>query len=282
VSDSDRALDKEILAFIQEAFEENVARYEGESNLRVNAYVREQVLQQVELYWRKLKELALQVSEAEVRLVLPNRKSPSGKTTYNLEGVVDIVRVGDRTVMYDIKTHDVATVRAQRERYERQLNVYADIYESLRESRVDGTAVISTALPARLRKALSGDPRLSLEREIESWSPVVEMNYSREAVERTIKEFGEVVEGIEEGRFHPADRRTLDQDYGGRGYSFAVEVCRNCDARFSCSSYRTYAQGNRRLKEQSVFTLLAETGDELEGDEFRSACRLADDENLRL
>lgn len=275
----DAKLDEEALEVIRSAFEENIARFEEESSLRVNAFVREQAYRQVVLYWKKLKKLALSVTEAEVRLVLPGQESAEGKRRYNLEGVVDIVCENGKTMMYDVKTHDPEAVRANRERYGKQLNVYAKIFEGLRGKTVDGTAVIATSLPPKLRRALAGDSHLDVENEIKAWQPVIDMDYSRAAVDDTIREFGTVVDGIEGCVFDAPGNEILEADYNGQGKAFAVEVCRNCDARFTCSSYRAYAQGNARLRDQSVFALLAETGDDIEADEYRNASFQADDEN---
>ena len=60
---------------------------------------------------------------------------------------MDIVREDDRVVMYDIKTHDTEAIKANIEDYERQLNVYAYIWQNLRGQRLDETAVICTQLP---------------------------------------------------------------------------------------------------------------------------------------
>ena len=53
--------------------------------------------------------------------------------------------------MYDVKTHDAEAVRANLT-LERQLNVYAHIWQNLRGQGLDEPAVISTALPEGLRR----------------------------------------------------------------------------------------------------------------------------------
>src|SRR5690606_38139191 len=90
--------------FIRERFAENFEQLTLESGHTLTAEARETALQQVLLYWRKLREVALSVTDTEVRLSLPNRRSPQGRE-FTIEGVVDIVRADDQTIMYDIKTH---------------------------------------------------------------------------------------------------------------------------------------------------------------------------------
>jgi hypothetical protein len=64
-------------------------------------------------YWQKLKHVAEKVTDTEVRLVLPHQQTPQNRR-FNIEGVVDILRDEGRTIMYDIKTHDVDYVRENR------------------------------------------------------------------------------------------------------------------------------------------------------------------------
>lgn len=78
--------------------------------------VKAAALHQVLLYWRVMRDVALNVSDTEVRLSLPAQATPQGRI-YSIEGIVDILRANARTVMYDIKTHDAAYVRANLELY---------------------------------------------------------------------------------------------------------------------------------------------------------------------
>lgn len=78
---------------------------------------------------------------------------------------------------------------------------------------------------------------------MEQWDPVVTLGYSEDEVEVTISDFGHVVEAFEDHRFSaPPLSRLQERDEGGRGV-FATRVCRNCDACFSCPSFRDYARG---------------------------------------
>jgi hypothetical protein len=119
----------DIEAFIRQVFEENFELLAAESGHVISAESRAAALQQVLLYWRKLRHVAERVTDTEVHLTLPGQRSPRGRE-YSIEGVVDIVREDDRVVMYDIKTHEADYVRANLDLYRQQLNVYAHIWRS--------------------------------------------------------------------------------------------------------------------------------------------------------
>ncbi|WP_319559003.1 hypothetical protein [Marispirochaeta sp.] len=57
-----------------------------------------------------------------------------------------------------------------------------------------------------------------------------------------IEEFGRTVEDIENKRFSAPPVQVLQQKNPGDKAAFAVHICRNCDARFSCPSFREYVR----------------------------------------
>ncbi len=180
----------------------------------------------------------------------------------------------DRTVMYDIKTHDADYVRANLELYEQQLNVYAHIWQALRQQPLDEMAIIATDYPEAVQVALtSGDPE-HLAYALERWDPVVPILFDARRVEMTIREFSTVVDAIEENHFAP---RTVDDLNailpGTRAMRFATRVCRNCDARFSCSAYREYAwrPGQRGVAEERFRQYYEETLPDAEQEQWRAA-----------
>ena len=174
---SDHTYDSEIEDFIRQVFEENFERLRLESGHSIAPHVKETALNQTLLYWRKLRDIAENVTDTEVRLSLPGQESPRGRE-YTIEGVVDIVREHDRILMYDIKTHDADYVRANIDLYEQQLNVYAHIWEELRQQPLDETAVIATDYPEAVQEALaSGDPQ-QMAYALEQWEPVVPVSYT--------------------------------------------------------------------------------------------------------
>ena len=91
---------------IRDYFEENYQLLRLEGGHALTADAKELALNQVLMYWKKLQDIAKKVTDAEVRLSLPNQKTPKGRT-FSIEGIVDIVREEEMTGMYDVKTHDL-------------------------------------------------------------------------------------------------------------------------------------------------------------------------------
>ncbi|HEY0080661.1 MAG TPA: PD-(D/E)XK nuclease family protein [Pyrinomonadaceae bacterium] len=232
--------DEHIEAFLRQAFEENYESLRLEGGHALTPYTKDIAFQQVLRYWQKLREVAERVTDTEVKLTLPEQRTPEGRR-YSIEGIVDIVREDERTIMYDIKTHDADYVRGNIEQYEKQLNVYAHIWQSLRGQPLDETAIIATAFPGELNEAIQrGDEKL-IAREMARWEPLVPVPLDQGHVEATIEDFGCVVDQIEGKAFQPPPVERLKEKVPGMKAPFAVQVCRNCDARFSCKSYRNYA-----------------------------------------
>ncbi len=248
---------------LNEFFEENLAALALENGHSLSPEVRETARQQVLMYWRKLRHIAERVTDTEVHLSLPQQRSPKGRT-FAIEGVVDIVREDERVVMYDIKTHDAAAIKANIEEYERQLNIYAHIWQNLRGQRLDEAAVICTQLPEMLRQALGVGDEQRIEYELTQWEPVIPIPFETEHVAKTVQEFGEVVDQIEDGCFAPADLTTLQGRLAGTTRTFASEICRRCDARFSCASYRAYAHVASQGVERRFREYFDDFGDEVE------------------
>ena len=218
-----------------------------------------------------MREVALSVTETEVRLSLPQQESPQERV-FGIEGIVDIVREEDQTRMYDIKTHDAEYVRSHRDLYEDQLNVYAYIWQELQNQSLDGTAVICTDFPREVKEALSSGNEERLDQAIQNWEPLIEIDFDRRKVDETIRDFGRVVDQIENREFSPPSLEKLQEVYvEGRRGRFGTQVCRNCDARFSCDSYRKFARQGRGIAEQrfNQYYQTLETSEPLE--EWRTA-----------
>lgn len=261
----------EIEAFIRQVFEQNYEELRLDSGHAITPDVKQAALNQVLLYWRILSDVAQNVTDTEVRLSLPAQKTPRGRD-YTIEGVVDILRDNDRTVMYDIKTHNADYVRANIELYEQQLNVYAHIWQELRKQSLDDMAIIATDYPETVRNALANENEQELAYAISQWQPVVNIDFDPNSVGQTITEFGQVVDDIEEGRFNPPSLDRLKEAMPGtRGIRFATHVCRNCDARFSCSAYRQYAWlGNKGAADRSMKQYFDEAASDPEQEVWRS------------
>lgn len=235
--------DEEVEERIQEFFNRNADGLRQEGGHVLSTAAKQQALNQVKMYWRKLKELATSVTETEVKLTLPGQRTPNGRS-FVLEGVVDIVRQGERVYLYDLKTHEASEVRAAQDDYEKQLAVYAHLWREQRGQRLDGTAIIATGLPAELRDRTETH---ASEQALANWEPVVRFEVNEGRIGRIIEEFGHCVDAIEEGRFDPPSPERLKAPWGtrrtrshGGEQAFAEIHCQTCDARFTCNSYRTY------------------------------------------
>jgi hypothetical protein len=146
--------------------------------------------------------------------------------------------------MYDIKTHDTDYVRTNWEEYSWQLNIYAHIWQILRQQDLDQTAVITTSFPDKLAEAIAIGDEPVIEHELAEWHPLVEIPFDASAVESAIQEFSELVDQIEAGEFKPPSVSVLRSRTVDNKVAFAQRICRNCDARFSCRSYRRYAKSS--------------------------------------
>jgi hypothetical protein len=233
--------DKEIEDELQKMFEINYESLKLHGGHSLTPEVREAAWNQVLYYFKKLRnQVAEKVTKTEVKLTLPEQETPEGRH-FTIEGVVDIVIENDETWMYDFKTHEAGYIKKNKEMYEQQLNVYAYIWEHLRNNKLDHTAIISTVLPIGLRNALRDRPIIpeKIKAEIDKWEPVIPLDFSHKKINETIKEFGAVVDNIQGRVFKPASPETLDSASDG-SVKFVTRYCVNCDGRFSCSSYRKY------------------------------------------
>jgi len=264
--------EEEIEALIVEVFERNFEELRLESGKTISASVKQAALTQVVLYWRRLQEIAESVTDTEVHLSLPSCESPQERE-YAIEGVVDIVQDDDHTVMYDIKTHDADYVRANLELYEQQLNVYAHIWQKLRGQMLDEVAVIATDFPADVEDALSANNPAHLAHALAEWEPVIPIDYDIRRVEETVREFGTVVDAIEENCFAARTAEELRGILPGTRHTrFATRICRNCDARFSCAGYREYAwKPGRGVAETQMAKYYLDAPSDVEQEQWRTA-----------
>lgn len=233
----------DVEARIAELFDVNYRRLlvEGGSHV-LTPRALEQAREQVIHYWRKLRDIAVSVTETEVRLQLPNQKTPKGRK-FVVEGVVDLVREADRIRMYDIKTHYCGEVKNNIASYAGQLNLYAYIWRELRGQELHEIGVIAVQLPEALREALRVGDVDAVRRELDGWNPLVGIDFSKESLDGVFKEIAATVDAIEDGVFsaQSVERlRSTEAKAGDKPIAFATLHCRNCDGRFSCESYRQY------------------------------------------
>ena len=269
---TEQPANRDFESFILTAFEQNYQELRIDSGHAIAPDVKETALQQVLLYWRMLHEIAENVTDTEVRLSLPGLETPHERS-FTIEGVVDILRDNERVIMYDIKTHNADYVRANTEQYEQQLNIYAFIWKNLRQQSLDEMAIIATDFPETVKEALSPGNEKQLDYALKHWEPVVQIPFNLARVDQTIIEFGKVVDCIEEGCFTPPSLERLNETMPGtRAVRFGTHVCRNCDARFSCSSYRKYAwQGRPAIRDRSTMEYFREANNDIDQETWRSA-----------
>lgn len=240
------AVVQEIESRIREIFDENFEFIRAEGGHSITEFIKEEAFRQVLFYFRKNVELIAKIAQAEVKLTLPEQVTPADGIRYTIEGVIDIVREGDETWMYDIKTHDRFAVESNKDLYREQLNVYAYIWTRLMGNDLDNTAVISTSLPVGLKNAIKYGIAEHVRHEMAQWDPVIPLGYSEDEIASMIEQFGSTVEAIEHHEFAaPPVERLSKKDEGGRG-TFANRVCRNCDVRFSCPAFREHARQTDR------------------------------------
>jgi hypothetical protein len=232
--------EKEIEDKIRERFELNYEILRAEGGHALTKDAKETALNQILFYYRRMRSIADNITETEVKLSLPDQFTPEGRR-FSIEGIVDIVSEQGKVTMYDIKTHDAGYIKANKEIYERQLNVYAYIWENLRENKLNETAIISTALPPSLRAAIYLRNEERINAEIQKWDPVIPIGFNEQSVAETIDDFAKVVDKIESNCFVSPPAKRLKEKIEGSNVNFALRVCANCDGRYSCESYREYA-----------------------------------------
>jgi hypothetical protein len=260
-------LDTGIEGKIREFFQRNLDDLQTEAGHALAPEVQRVALEQVRLYWRRLREIAEKVTDTEVKLSLPGQTTVQGRA-FSIEGIVEIVREEDRTVLYDIKTHDAASIRGNLAEYEKQLNIYAHIWQHLRGERLDETAIICTQYPADIHRVLLNGDEPELMRLLETWDPLIPVPVDTGRVDAIVRGFADVVDKIESHEFEPPPSTALTQTLPGLRTRFAVAVCRNCDARFSCASYRRYVLIGRHVTEASFRQYIEDLGEDEERESY--------------
>ncbi|MBK1811953.1 PD-(D/E)XK nuclease family protein [Clostridium sp. YIM B02505] len=251
---------------LREIFEDNYEELKYETGRSITLNMKEFAWQQVKLYYEKLGSVAKNMTEAEVKLILPEQVTPKGKK-YTMEGIVDIVEKDDEITMYDIKTHNSEEVENDKDVYKGQLNVYAHMWKNLKGTEIDKMAVIATALPTKLRQATTIGDEIAVDI-VEDWNPVVELDIDSNEVEKQIRCFGETVDKIEDGEFKAPTLDRLKEIKKGQKAPFGTAVCRHCDARHSCDSYSQYIN-KVKLDEEILESVQSE--DMVEQDEWKDA-----------
>jgi len=262
--------DYEIIEKIREYFEENYELLRLEGGHSVTEDIKQLALTQVLYYFTKMREVATRVTDTEVKLTLPDQTTPKGRN-FTIEGIVDIVRNDEETWMYDIKTHDTEYIESNKDLYEKQLNVYAHIWQELRKQDLDKTAIISTSYPEGLKQAHLLNDQFRIQYELSRWNPLIELDFDQRKVEDVIEDFALTVDCIEDKKFKPAPVEQLNEKMEGTKALFGTRVCRNCDARFSCSSYREYATSKGKGERGNFKKYFNDFGSDTDKEEWANA-----------
>lgn len=270
----------EIIEKIREYFEDNYETMRLEGGHAITEDIKQIALTQVLYYYTKMKDVATRVTHTEVKLTLPDQKTPKGRN-FTIEGVVDIVRDDEETWMYDIKTHDPEYIISNKDLYEKQLNVYAHIWQELRKEELDSTAIISTAYPQALKQAHLLNDQFRISYELARWQPLIPIPFVQENVKDTVYDFACIVDEIEDKKFHPTSIEVLNSKMEGTAALFATRVCRNCDARFSCSSFREYAVGKGKGERGNFKKYFEDFGSDTDQEEWvNSNLQVKDPNNI--
>jgi hypothetical protein len=261
---------EEIEDKIKELFDQNYETLKLEVGHSLTMDLIQSAFTQVLYYYRKMRSVVEQVTDTEVKLTLPDQLTPDGRR-FTIEGVVDIVIEGEEVWMYDVKTHDPDYVVSNKEFYEKQLNVYAHIYENLRGNKLDHTAIISTSFPAQMKAAIASRDESRIEQEFNRWNPLIDIPFDQSKIQETIKDFGAVIDKIETNCFEPPSLSVLESKIEGTNTIFATRVCKDCDARYSCEAYREYALQSGTRTQSNFKKYFEDFGNDSEQEEFLSA-----------
>lgn len=261
---------KDIEDFIKLRLNENLKLMQAETGQRVNQSVVIAAERQALAYWHTMHKLAENITETEVKLSLPECTTPKGKT-FTIEGVVDIVQEDSGMSIYDIKTMSRDYVENNKSKFAMQLNVYAHILAGLKGYKVKKAAVIATAPADAVKRKFNTVPFEAFIGMLKSMDPFVEIPLDEASITDTITKFGEIVDCIQDGDFKPksvGDLKRKDTE-GGKTRQFGTDVCRNCDVRFSCSSYRAFRSIPENLKkvkrkDTNIWEFFTDCGDDRE------------------
>jgi hypothetical protein len=263
---------KDIEDFIKLRLKENLKLMQAETGQRVNQSVVIAAERQALAYWHTMHLLAVKITETEVKLSLPECSTPKGRT-FTIEGVVDIVQEDSGMSIYDIKTMPRDYVENNKSKFAMQLNVYAHILGGLKGYKVKKAAVIATAPAEGLKRQFNRvdlpiDQFMNM---LKSMNPFVDIPLNEYSISDTIRKFGEIVDRIHDGDFKPksvGDLKRKDTE-GGKTRQFGTDVCRNCDARFSCPSYREFRSIPENIKkvkrkDTSIWEFFTDCGESLD------------------
>ena len=96
-----------------------------------------------------------------------------------------------------------------------------------------------------------------------NWNLIVSIEFDLEKVAGTIRDFGAVVDEIEDKEFPPPLMKKL-RERDNRGKTFASGVRGNCDMRFSYSTYRKYMKSQSQKMKKASYLMFQESEEDRE------------------
>lgn len=212
-----------------------------ESGHGIAPELKENGLRAIFAYWLKGQQIIQAIKRTEEKLSLPERITPSSmnsptKRIYTLEGVVDVISLNQKVILYDIKTYDHDNIQNSEviDEISKQLNVYVHIWEGLNKNSEDFKEVqeiglILVSLPSELKKIIKEFfPELNLELaksnldhyieklnaaieiyEMEhlpsgkKWEVSRDLGLQKGDITDIINEFGSVIDDIVDHKFSP-------------------------------------------------------------------------------
>ncbi|MBU8689504.1 PD-(D/E)XK nuclease family protein [Priestia megaterium] len=229
---------------LREWFDDNYEELRIIGGHALNTHVKEVAFQHIIQYWRKMKDIANEITETELTLTLPRQNTPLGRE-YTVRGNIDLLRTDDSFYMYDVKAESPDDIKGNMQKYKGQLNLYAKIFYDLYGDPMAKAAIIATGQTPLLRKAWASRDDEKINEELKKWNPFIEIPVDKDSTTEILNEFGVTVDKIEEHQFCPPPKEEL-QVKKRRNKTFAQHVCDNCDGRFSCPSFKDYILENGR------------------------------------
>lgn len=222
--------------FIKTRFDANYDRQRYRCGETLSLEERDNARAQVLVYYKKFESLAQSLSNAEMKLRLPNQETPKGRF-FSITGVLDAVAdENGNKVIYDIKTLTRAAIERFIDFYSDQLNLYAYIWEQITGEKIYALRIIATRLPEEVQYALKNESPKELEESLQKWNPLIEIEVRKEAIDELIKAFRKTVDFIEDGFFSARSYQELHRN------DLAESMCVQCNARFSCDSFLEYVR----------------------------------------
>ncbi|WP_299515690.1 PD-(D/E)XK nuclease family protein [uncultured Rummeliibacillus sp.] len=234
---------------LREWFDDNYEELKLAGGHALSTRVKKIAFQHILQYWRKMKEIANEVTDTELTLTLSKQKSPLGRE-YSVKGNVDLLRTENTFYMYDIKTESPDNIKDNLEKYKGQLNLYAKMYYDLYGDPMAKAAIIATGQTESLKEAWNSGDEKKVNEELKKWNPFIEIPVDKDSTSELLQIFGDTVDKIEEQQFSPPNEEEL-QKKKRQNKNFAQHVCDNCDGRFSCPSFKNYILDNGKASRKN-------------------------------